>query len=107
VLTEKKMKKMMALLLIGALILAAAVMSASAMPDDGYATEGRARGSGSSIQVIQNEEAVIVCIQNQTGNRLTREELKDLRIEWIFNGNDSPANTAVVACSILNQVSAK
>jgi hypothetical protein len=99
-------KKLTALLLVGALIVLAAVMSVSAMPDEGD-TGGRAIRAGSSIQVDQDTEAVIDCVQSRTGNRLTREELKDLRIELAMNVNHSLAGTAVVACSIQNQTATK
>ncbi len=100
------MKKITALLLISVLIALAAAMSVSAMPDEGD-TGSRAIRAGASIQVARNEEAIIDCVQSQTGRRLTHEELKDWRIELAMNGNHSPAGNAVVACSSQNEVATK
>jgi hypothetical protein len=39
--------------------------------------------------------------------RLTREELKDLRIEMVLNGNSGSASAPAVACTIQNEVATK
>ena len=103
------MKRVMALMMVGLLVvLALMVAVAGAMPDDG-AGSGQLDGGRSAGQLVspENEEVVIDCLHRTTGGRLTREELKELRIELALNGYTGSYSAAVLVCALPDQVASK
>lgn len=100
------MKKLTVLMICGALILLAAVIGVSAMPDEGNGG-GRAAGAGSLIQHVRDEGTGLDCLSDQNVARLTREELKELHNELGLYGADDPATAAVATCILRINVATK
>lgn len=97
------MRKMTVLVMIGlVLMLAVAVAVAGAMPDEGDSSGRASIGRG-----ISTEKAIVDCLTGETGGLLTRQELKELRVELAMYGNSEARPAALVACALSNQVSTR
>jgi hypothetical protein len=89
------MKKLLVLVMIGMVVMLAVAVVAGAMPDEGYI--GGA-STGYRAGVVADEEAALDCLAGATGGRLTREALKELRVEIALNGFYDSAPAPLVAC---------
>src|SRR5699024_166877 len=100
------MKKLMILMISGALILLAVAIGVSAMPDEGNAS-GRVIEADWLIQSARNVEPSQDCVVDQNTPRLTREEWKELRTELALYDADNTATVAMAACILRNNVATK
>ena len=104
------MKKGMVFVAIGVLILlAAAVVSVGARPDDGLSGGNSRRSSATVWQPGAAGQPPAVCLTHGTDGLQARQDWKDLQAELAMNGNGgaSSAPPEFIACAIQNQVSTR